>query len=172
MRFAATCYRLHDPRWAFKPLSGDGAARRGARFNPRGTPALYLALTVEGAVREIAQGFASKMDPCLLVSYDVDCGDIVDLRTDGDRTAAGVKIADMNCAWAADLADGRTPASWGVATRLMAKGAAGILVPSFAAHALPTDRNLVLWKWGPDRPQKVRAYDPTGRLPKNQLSWK
>ncbi|TJV36829.1 MAG: hypothetical protein E5Y18_13750, partial [Mesorhizobium sp.] len=42
MRFVGTCYRAHDPRWAFKPTSGDGASSRGARFNPKGVPALYL----------------------------------------------------------------------------------------------------------------------------------
>jgi len=36
-------------------LSGDGAAVRGGRFNARGTPALYLALTIVGAVREANQ---------------------------------------------------------------------------------------------------------------------
>jgi len=32
------CYRAHDPRWSFKPLSGDGGAIRGARFNPKSMP--------------------------------------------------------------------------------------------------------------------------------------
>ncbi len=30
LRFTGTCYRAHDPRWAFKPASGDGAAIKGA----------------------------------------------------------------------------------------------------------------------------------------------
>jgi RES domain-containing protein len=73
LRFRATCYRAHDPRWSFLPLSGEGAARRGARFNPKGAPALYLALTIMTAVKEINQGFARKIEPCVLCSYDVDC---------------------------------------------------------------------------------------------------
>jgi len=35
------------------------------------------------------------------------------------------------------------------------------------------DRNgidLVLWDWGPALPRRVDVHDPTGRLPKNQLS--
>jgi RES domain-containing protein len=51
-------------------------------------------------------------------------------------------------------------------------GHAGILVPSFAPGAGPDDHNLVLWRWGARRPHKIRVYDPSGRLPKNQLSWK
>jgi RES domain-containing protein len=30
---------------------------------------------------------------------------------------------------------------------------------------------VVLWTWGPDLPHNVNVFDPTGRLPKNQLSW-
>ena len=50
-------------------------------------------------------------------------------------------------------------------------GHAGILVPSFARGTKPDAFNIVLWKWGPDLPHKVAVHDPSGRLPKNQLSW-
>ncbi|HTN95754.1 MAG TPA: RES domain-containing protein, partial [Nordella sp.] len=64
MRFTGICYRAQDPAWSFKPVSGDGAALRGARFNPRGVPALYLALSIIGAVKEANQGLAHRIDPC------------------------------------------------------------------------------------------------------------
>jgi RES domain-containing protein len=171
-RFVATCYRAHNPRWSFLPLSGDGPAVRGARFNPKGVPALYLALAITTAIKEINQGFAHKLDPCVLCAYDVDCDDIVDLRSEEGRAAAGVALPDMACAWFADLAQGRTPPSWRVARRLIDAGSAGALVPSFAPGANPDDHNLVLWKWTPARPHKVSVYDPSGRLPKDQLSWR
>ena len=63
MRFRGTCYRAHDPQWSFTPLSGAGAAIHGGRFNPRGTEALYLSLTVMTAVKEANQGFAFKILP-------------------------------------------------------------------------------------------------------------
>ncbi len=44
-------------------------------------------------------------------------------------------------------------------------------VPSFANGATPDDHNLVLWRWGSDLPHKVMVYDPTGKLPKNQMYW-
>jgi RES domain-containing protein len=66
VRFQGAAYRAHDPRWSFKPLSGDGAALYGGRYNRKGVPALYLALDAITAVREITQGLARKLDPCVL----------------------------------------------------------------------------------------------------------
>ncbi len=53
MRFEGTAIRLHDPKRASQPLSGQGAAIAGGRFNPRGTPALYLGLNLETALKEV-----------------------------------------------------------------------------------------------------------------------
>jgi RES domain-containing protein len=134
-------------------------------------PALYLALTLEGVTLEMAHGFAHRLEPLTICSYDVDVDDVVDLRTNADRTSAGVHLDELGCPWEWDLANHRTPASWLVADRLIDEGAAGILVPSFARGAQDRHQNLVLWKWGPDFPHRVIVYDPSGRLPKNQLSW-
>lgn len=172
MRFVGTCYRAHDPRWAFKPTSGGGAAIRGARFNPKGVPALYLAMTIMTAVKESNQGFAHRIDPCVLCSYEVDCADIADLTSEQGRGDFFVTLEDMACAWATALSDGRRPASWSIYDRLRRRGIAGILVPSFAPGAEIEDRNLVLWDWGPELPHKVSVFDPSGRLPKDQLSWR
>lgn len=143
----------------------------GARFNPKGIPALYLGLALVTAIKEISQGFGRRLDPTVLCAYDVDCEDIVDLTTPAGRAEAGVDLDDMGCAWALALADGDRPASWSIYDRLARAGVAGIVVPSFAPGAETADRNLVLWDWGPDLPHKVEVFDPSGRLPKNQLSW-
>lgn len=172
MRFIGTCYRAHDPRWAFKPMSGDGAAIRGARFNPKGVPALYLGLSIMTAVKEANQGFAHRIDPCVLCSYEIDCEDIADLTTDEGRREHSVELDEMACAWATALANGDRPGSWAVYDRLKARNAAGIAVPSFAPGAEADDLNLVLWQWGPDLRHKVTVVDPSGRLPKDQLSWR
>lgn len=172
MRFVGTGYRAHDPRWAFKPISGDGAAIRGARFNPEGVPALYLGLSIMTAVKEANQGFAHRIDPCVLCSYEIDCENIADLTTEEGRGKHAVELDEMACAWATALADGNTPASWSVYDRLKAQGIAGLCVPSFAPGAEANDLNLVLWNWGPDLPHKVTVFDPSGRLPKDQLSWR
>jgi RES domain-containing protein len=170
VRFQTTCYRGHDPSWAFSPLSGDGAKTSGGRFNPKGVPALYLSLTIEGVFAEMAHGFAHRFDPLTICCYEVDVDDILDLRTAAGRKAADAELADMACAWRLDLGSGRKPASWRLANRLR-KTAAGILVPSFVTGAHGDMHNLVLWKWGPDLPHRVTVHDPSGRLPRNRLSW-
>ena len=121
--------------------------------------------------RSMGHGFAHRFDPLTICSYNVDVDDIVDLRTESGRARQAIDIASMGCPWAYDLANGEIPASWEIAKSLIAKGAAGILAPSFAAGARPDMANLVLWRWGPDLPHKVEVHDPSGRLPKDQLSW-
>jgi RES domain-containing protein len=170
VRLQAVFYRGHDPRWSFSPLSGEGARIHGGRFNPPDVDALYLASTIEGVFVEMGHGFARRLEPLTIVTYDVDVDDIFDLTTDQGRREANVELADMACAWELDRAYGREPASWRIASRLR-ESAPGILVPSFATGARADMHNLVLWKWGPDLPCRVSAYDPSGRLPKNQLSW-
>jgi RES domain-containing protein len=55
--------------------------------------------------------------------------------------------------------------------RLIARSVAGILVPSFTPSFTHRDENLVLWKLSERPPHQVRVFDPSGRLPRNQLSW-
>ncbi len=172
MRFEGTAYRAHDPRWSFTPLSGEGAARRGARFNLKGMPALYLSLDILGAIKEANQGFARKIDPCVLCSYDIVCEDIADLRTEAACAAEGIGFKELDCPWFALLAAGKDPPTWPIVRRLFGEGKAGILVPSYAPGATVDDHNLVLWRWGEDPPHKVDVFDPSGRLPKDQLSWR
>jgi RES domain-containing protein len=119
----------------------------------------------------MAHGFARRFEPLTICSYEVDVDDIVDLRTDSDRKSMGIDWADMACAWELELSNGLEPASWRIAKHLIAKPSAGILVPSFAKGAGPNRHNLELWNWGPDLPYRVNVHDPSGRLPKDQLSW-
>lgn len=171
MRFRGEGFRAHDPNWAWTPLSGAGAALRGRRFNWPGLETLYLSLSFNTVFREVSGGFAHRLTPYVLCSYDVDCEDIADLRSEEGRAAVGVELTDLACAWGDALIAGREPASWRAVRRLLADGHAGALVPSFANGATPNDQNLVLWRWGPDLPHRVMVYDPTGKLPKNRLSW-
>jgi RES domain-containing protein len=171
VRFIGVVYRAHNPRWAFSPLSGEGAARTGGRFNRVGTPALYTSLTLEGAVREASQGLARKFDPLTLCAYDVDCEDVADLTSARERSRLGVADADLVCAWKLLAHEGKPVPSWVVAEKLAAAGQAGILVRSFAPGATEADVNLVLWTWSDRRPHRVTLHDPERRLPRNQKSW-
>jgi RES domain-containing protein len=135
-------------------------------------PALYLGLDIMTAVKEANQGFAQKIDPCVLCSYEVACDDIADLRTAESRDEHSVQLEDLACGWFALLAAGKEPPTWEIARRLHREGKAGILVPSFAPGATADDNNLVLWRWDENPPHQVRVFDPSGRLPKDQLSWR
>jgi RES domain-containing protein len=152
------------------PLSGDGAAIRGARFNPKNVPALYLSTSIDGAIAEASQGFGHKIHPLTICSYDVDCDAIADLTDDDMRKHLGISLETMSSAWASSLSEGKRPVSWTVHDKLC-KSWAGILVPSFAHRAKHSISNLVLWKWSAKLPHKVAIIDPTGRLPRNQKSW-
>lgn len=170
MRYQSLAYRGHTPKWAFAPTSGAGAAVHGGRFNPKGVPALYLATTPEGAFREATRGFAYKFDPLTLVTYEVDCDDVVDLTSEGARKIAGIEMEAMACPWFEDISEGKRPASWAIYDRLN-KTAAGLLVPSFAFGATAEMTNLVLWNWSESPPHAVRVFDPQKRLPIDQTSW-
>lgn len=120
---------------------------------------------------EMGHGFARRFEPLTVCSYDVDVDGTVDLTTAASRAAAGVELPDMSCAWAYDLVRGQTPASWVIARRLIAEGAAGILTPSFARGTRDDMTNLVLWRWGMTPPQQAIVHDPSGHLPRDPSSW-
>ncbi len=163
MRFQGVAYRAHDPRFAWEPVSGEGARLKGGRFNPKGVPALYLALTIEGMIIEMSHGFARRFAPLTICSYTVDVEGLMDLRLEADQQRAGVTLAELACPWALDRTNGRIPASWVLTERLRKDGASGILVPSFANGAASGMSNLVLWKWGAKLPHRVELHDPEGR---------
>lgn len=171
MRFVGRCYRGHDPAWSFTPLSGEGAALTGGRFNRKGEPALYLSLDIMTAVGECTQGFSHRLQPLTMCEYDIDCAEVADLRNAAGRDKHGVAWDELACGWLAFQSERREAPSWLVAERLRAEGYCGLLVPSFVPGASDANHNLVLWRWGPDLPHQVIVYDPSGRLPKNQLSW-
>jgi len=125
-------------------------------------------MTVMG---ELTQGFAHRLHPLTLCEYDVDCDGIADLRDAGGREVHGVALESIACGWMACLRQGELAPSWLVASRLRSQGYNGVLVPSFAPGAQPSQHNLVLWRWGDEPPCRVDVFDPDGRLPKNRLSW-
>lgn len=52
-----TVYRLHSSR--YHASSGDGAAIRGGRWNPSGTPVIYAAASASLAVLEVLVHYSS-----------------------------------------------------------------------------------------------------------------
>jgi RES domain-containing protein len=139
-------YRSLNPLYARQPLSGEGAARFGGRFNPKGTPALYTALTIGTAIREANQ--VGDLQPTTLVAYRAKLTNLFDCR---DTAALGVlgrtaeTLADP--AWREAMRkDGRAPTQ-DFAIALIAAGHPGLLVRSFARGARADELNIVLWRW-------------------------
>ena len=152
MRFTGRCYRGHDPMWSFTPMSGEGASKTGGRFNRRGEPTLYLALSIRAAVNEITQGLSLRLAPLTICEYDIDCEPIVDLSTLTAQSSHRVAASDLACSWMTFLDTSREAPSWLVVDKLKQRGFAGMIAPSFAIGANFDDKNLILWKWGVDLP--------------------
>lgn len=164
MRIRAIVYRAHDPQWAWTPLSGEGARRRGGRFNRRGLPALYLSFSLSAAIRE-ASPIGRRMQPLVLCAYEVDVDPVFDALDLSARLAHSVGQAEIDCpTWRHEMFSGRTPASQALADRLVAAGFAGMRVGSYAAGAGERDINLVLWRWGDRLPTRVALIDEDNRL--------
>ena len=176
--WSGLAWRGHDPRWAHEPASGQGAAITGGRFNRKGEPTLYLALSEETAIREVQAGFAHRFQPLTLCAYEVRGARVADLRNHDLLAALGFAPEAPACAWRDDVDQGRVPESWRLADALRAVGADGVLAPSYAAGATSRDLNLVLWRWtvagrgtgegvagGTSGGATVAVIDDLGRLP-------
>ena len=172
MRLQGLVWRAHNPRWAFEPASGEGAARHGGRFNRVGVPALYTSTRVETAWAEAQQAFPFKAQPMTICGYEVDCEDIADLTDVATLKALGVDRAALGCPWEYLADKGEMPPSWALADRLIAAGRAGILAPSFASGASIADVNAIFWRWAAEPPHRVEVIDDLGRLPKDGASWR
>ena len=172
MKLAGLVYRAHNPKWAFAPDSGEGAAVAGGRFNPVGMPALYTALRFETAWLEAQQAFPFKAQPMTLCAYDVDCEDVLDLTDVNTLTEHGITPEDLACPWKDLSTRGIRPPSWQITERLFAANTAGIIVRSFATGAVAADVNVVFWDWAPDPPHQVRVINDDRRLPRDVSSWR
>ena len=145
-RFTGALYRALNPVYARDPLSGEGAARHGGRFNPKGTAALYTALDPVTALREANQ--VGDLQPTTLVAYRADLGPVFDTRDTGALEPWGMtpqRLADPG--WRSAMLDGRPVPTQEFAKALIAEGFAGLLVRSFAQGTSAANLNLVLWCW-------------------------
>jgi RES domain-containing protein len=159
MHYRGTLYRALNPLWARAPLSGEGAARYGGRFNPRGMPALYTSLKPETAMREANQ--AGAFQPITLVAYQADIGPVFDATDFAALALLGLRPDDLaDPAWRDTMLAGDEPPTQRLARALVGQGYAGILVPSFAPGTTAGDRNLVLWAWA----TQLTLIDDQGRL--------
>ena len=164
MRFQGLAYRAHNPKWAWEPLSGEGALLYGGRFNRVGVSALYLSLALQTAIREV-QPLRRPMQPVVLCAYEVDVEPVFDSLEIQNCRDAGISETEINSPnWRMSMYSGSIPASQKLADKLIAAGFAGMRCRSFATDAGPDDLNLVLWSWSPERPARAVLIDDEGRL--------
>ena len=122
--------------YAADDLTGEGARRVGARWNPKGTPAVYASYHLATAVLETLVHVARRRQPVdrYVVAIDVD-----DARFQNPRTGViEISVADLPAGW-----DNNPPSavsqSFGVGQFEL--GPLGFAVPSAIVHE---ELNLVL----------------------------
>ena len=160
-------FRLLVPRYASTPISGEGAAKAGGRFNRPGLHALYLSVELETAIAEYRQS-SPHLLPATLCSYEAILPPLVDLR----RLNEG-KWDPIWQQWTADWrqikADGKfDPPTWDMADLALDAGVPGIIFPSVAK---PGGTNLVLFLAALAGEGTISVIDPNHALPNNQRSW-
>lgn len=163
---AIELWRAFVPRWSHLPLSGEGAARFGGRWNAVGTPAIYAARELSTAWAEYNQGFVQH--PALIARLELSGADLVDLTDDAVLEALGLDRTIHDCEWRSMLDAGRQPPTHKLQKRLARQKKHGIIYPSFMS---PGGTCVALWKWNAKGAPKLEAVDPEGRLPKSPASW-
>lgn len=163
MRYEGQLYRALNPIFASEPMSGRGAQLYGGRFNRKGTPALYMSLSVMTALREANQ--AGSLQPTTLVCYDASIESVFDCRDEAAMRAEGMTMPALsNSTWRDQMKASGEAATQAFARRLAAAGYHGLLVRSFAAGATADDLNLVLWQWSSSAPCRLALIDDENRL--------
>lgn len=158
-----TVYRALNPRWAQEPLSGEGAAQAGGRFNPKGLSTLYCALSQWTALKETHQ--VGDLQPTVLVAYYADINNIFDARDDAALAEFAMTNEVLsNGSWRDQMNAGCEVPTHNFARELVIRRYNGLLVPSYARGATADDINLVLWKWGDKVPCHLKVIDDEDRL--------
>lgn len=159
-------WRAYVPRWSYAPLSGDGAARFGGRWNPVGAPTIYAALEMSTAWAEYNQGFVQH--PALIARLQLTEARIADLTDGPTLSALGVDRSILVEDWRDIVDRGGVPQAHLLRERLLADGVEAAIFPSFMS---PGGGCIAIWRWNGPGGAQLSVIDPDGRLPKTPASW-
>jgi RES domain-containing protein len=152
---------------AHTPLSGEGAARFGGRFNPKGVPALYLSESIDTAFAEYQQELLIR--PGTFCAYQLKVAGIIDLCDPKLCEAIGITEDILLSPWKEiRLVKKREPPTWQLSIQLIKQSFSGVRVPSVQRLG---GINIVLWQWNDDPSRQVEVLDPKRELTQNQNSW-
>jgi RES domain-containing protein len=163
---AVILWRAYVPRWAHLPLSGDGAALFGGRWNPVGAPTIYAARELSTAWAEYNQGFVQH--PALIAQLRLTGAQLADLTSEEEMRKLRISADIHRCEWRAILDEGRRPETHALREQLLEEGFEGVIYPSFMS---PGGTCVALWRWNVEGGPRLKVVDPEGRLPKTPASW-
>lgn len=159
-------WRAFVPRWAHLPLSGEGAARFGGRWNPPGAAAIYAACELSTAWAEYNQGFVQH--PALIAQLELSGARLADLTDRATLGVLGIGEDIHRCEWRDLMDQGRVPETHTLRTTLLARGFHGVIYPSFMS---PGGACVALWRWNEAGAPRLDVVDPDSRMPKTPASW-
>ena len=161
-----TLWRAFVPRWSHLPLSGEGAARFGGRWNPVGAPTIYAARELSTAWAEYNQGFVQH--PALIAQLNLSGTMLADLTDSLVLERVGAKADIHDCQWRDIMDLGRVPPTHELRAKLIAEGMHGVIYPSVMS---PGGTCVALWCWNAPNAPRLEIIDPDDRLPRTPASW-
>lgn len=163
---ALTLWRAFVPRWAHLPLSGEGAARFGGRWNPVGAPTIYAARELSTAWAEHNQGFVQH--PALIAQLELRGAKLADLTDVAALEVSGLDESIHQIEWRATVDADQVPPTYTLRDKLLNDGWDGVIYPSFMSRG---GTCVALWRWNEAGGPELSIIDPEGRLPTTPASW-